>query len=66
MSKLEEIEMAVESLPEKEYGQFRLWFLERDWERWDRQIEVDSASGKLDILVREAHEAKASGKLSDL
>ena len=66
MSKLEEIEMSVESLPENEYGQFRLWFLERDWEIWDREIEVDSASGKLDILAREAHEAKASSTLGDL
>jgi len=66
MSNLEEIEMAVESLRDDEYGQFRLWFLERDWERWDRQIEADSASGKLDMLIREADEAKASGTLSDL
>ena len=66
MSTLDEIQTAVESLPQEEYGQFRLWFLERDWERWDRQIEADSASGKLDILVREAHAARASGRLSDL
>ena len=27
------------------------------WEKWDREIEADSASGKLDFLLREAAEA---------
>ena len=66
MTRLEEIEVAVEALPEKEYSQFRQWFLERDWRKWDQQIESDSASGKLDFLIREAHEAKIAGKLRSL
>ena len=66
MTKVEEIEMAVSALPEKEYAQFREWFFERDWEKWDRQIEADSASGKLDFLVREARNAKDSGRLESL
>lgn len=66
MSRLEEIERAVDALPESEYSQFRRWFLERDWTKWDEQIEGDSASGELDFLVREAHEAKAKGTLKDL
>ena len=66
MTRLEEVEMAVESLPEDQYGRFREWFLERDWEKWDRQIEADSKSGKLDFLVREAREGKKAGKLGTL
>jgi hypothetical protein len=66
MTRLEEIVTAVSNLPEKEYSQFRQWFLERDWERWDRQIEADSASGRLDFLAREAREAKRTGKLRNL
>ena len=58
--------MAIESLPEKEYSEFRRWFLERDWAKWDRQIEADSASGRLDFLVREAQRGKAKGSLKDL
>ena len=61
MTSLEELELAVESLPEKEYSQFRRWFLDGDWEKWDREIEADSASGKLDFLVREAQDAKIKG-----
>jgi hypothetical protein len=33
--------------------------IELDWEEWDRPIEKDSASGKLDFLVNEALAAKA-------
>jgi hypothetical protein len=66
MAKLEELEMAIASLSEEEYREFRRWFLERDWEKWDRQIEEDSEAGKLDFLVQEAREAKKGGYLKDL
>ena len=66
MTRLEELELAIESLPENEYSQFRRWFLERDWEKWDREIEADSTSGKLDFLVKEAQDAKAKRTLKNL
>ena len=66
MTKVEELESAVGSLTAEEYREFRRWFLERDWEQWDQQIEEDSRAGKLDFLVREAFEAKQQGKLKGL
>ena len=39
---------------------------ELDWENWDRQIEADSKSGKLDFLIAEAFEAKKKGTLKEL
>jgi hypothetical protein len=66
MKTLEKIQSEVKSLTPEEYACFREWFLERDWERWDRQIELDSASGKLDFLIEEAFAEKAQGKLRDL
>jgi hypothetical protein len=66
MTKLREIELAIDSLPEEEYGEFRRWFLERDWTKWDRQIEADSASGRLDFLITEAQDAKAKATLKPL
>ena len=66
MTRIEEIEQAVASLPAEEYRQFREWFLERDWGQWDRQIQADSESGKLDFLVKEAMDEKSRGKLRDL
>ena len=56
MSAVDEIKVAIEALPEEGYIQLREWFLEKDWERWDRQIEVHSGLGKLDFLIREALE----------
>jgi hypothetical protein len=51
MTNLEELEKTIDALPEEAYRQFRLWFLERDWERWDRQIGDDSRAGKLNFLM---------------
>ena len=64
--RLTELETAVEQLSEPDYDKFRRWFPERDWQAWDREIEADSASGKLDFLVREAKDAKRSGRLRDV
>ena len=66
MTRLEELERAVAALPEQEYDQFRCWFLERDWEKWDRQIESDAKAGKLDFLIHEAFKAKRENRLRDL
>ncbi len=66
MTKLEELEVAIASLSDEEYREFRGWFLERDWEKWDGQIEKDSNGGKLDFLVKEARDAKQGGHLKDL
>jgi len=49
IARVEEIQIAIESLPYQEYIRLRQWFSERDWEKWDRQIEADSESGELDF-----------------
>ena len=67
MKNVKEIERAVDGLSDAEYVEFRRWFLERDWEEWDRQIRVDSDTGKLDFLVREVkEEERASQTVDDL
>jgi hypothetical protein len=66
MTRIEEIETAVNALPAEEYRHFRYWFLEKDWEKWDNQIVEDSRSGKLDFLVREANQAKLGNKIRNL
>ena len=66
MPKVEEILSSIESLPKEEFGRLRDWFYERDWERWDRQIEEDSESGKLGFLVKGALDEKASGTLKEV
>lgn len=66
MSKVEELEKAIDALPEEEYVQLRQWFSEKDWLKWDQQIEADSKSGKLNFLLQEALEAKSKNKLREL
>ena len=51
IARVEEILVAIESLPYQDYIHLRQWFSKRDWEKWDRQIEADSESGKLDVLI---------------
>ncbi len=66
MKKLEKIIAEIESLKSEEFAQLSKWFSERDWEKWDREIERDSKKGKLDFLVKKAIEEKDKGTLKDL
>lgn len=54
MTKLESIEREVEKLTHEELTAFRAWFVEHDWQAWDREIEKDSAEGRLDRFAAEA------------
>ena len=54
MGNVKSIENAVESLRPMELAEFRRWFAEFDGNAWDRQMEEDAASGKLDRLAAEA------------
>ena len=40
--------------------------LEADWEAWDRQIEEDAKTGKLDKLEKKALEDLRAGRCKDL
>jgi hypothetical protein len=66
MSKIDQLKAEIESLPSEEFTEIFRWLSEKDWERWDKEIEADSRSGKLDFLVREAQEEKTKGNLKDL
>ena len=66
MQMVNKIKAEIEALDEEEYSKLRLWFSERDWNKWDEQIKSDSDSGKLDFLINEAFDEKESGKLKEL
>jgi hypothetical protein len=66
MAKVDELKTEIERLPQEEFTELVRWLSEKDWERWDKEIEADSVAGKLDFLVREALEEKAKGTLKDL
>jgi hypothetical protein len=58
---VEEIESAILKLSPKELGKLAEWVLDLDEQNWDRQIELDATTGKLDFLAKEALEELESG-----
>ena len=66
MPKVKSIEKAVELLLPSELAEFRRWFSEYDGAAWDRQIEHDAASGKLDALGTEALADYNAGSAQEL
>ena len=59
MSKVEEIERAIEKLSPEELLEIRAWM-------WDRDIERDVHAGRLDRLAEEALNEYRSGKAKRL
>ncbi len=66
MGNVKSIESAVESLPPMELAEFRRWFAEFDGNAWDRQIDQDASSGKLDQLAAEALADYSAGSARQL
>ncbi|HUG43980.1 MAG TPA: hypothetical protein VMN76_07040 [Acidobacteriota bacterium] len=66
MSNLEAIEEKIRTLSPEELAEFRRWFVEFDAAAWDRQIERDAESGKLDAIAEEALGDHAAGKSDEL
>ena len=66
MNKIENIENEVRNLTETELATFRKWFIEFDADVWDRQLERDSASGKLGELAKKSLSDHKSGKSTEL
>ena len=66
MSELEQLEQRIRQLPPEELARFRTWFVEFDHLAWDRQIEADAKSGKLDRLIAEARADYKAGKAREV
>ncbi len=54
MLTVEEIKFSISALSKEDYVHLREWLSEKGWEQWDKEIEGDSSSGKLDFLMEEA------------
>lgn len=66
MSKLLELERAVEALPPEEYDLFRAWFEAREAKRVDEWLEREVKAGKFDDLAKEALAELAAGRAREL
>jgi len=59
---VEDIETEISQLPQSQLKQFREWYEKFDSDAWDRQIEEDISSGKLDALANAALAEHKAGK----
>ncbi|HAJ64485.1 MAG TPA: hypothetical protein DCP31_39005 [Cyanobacteria bacterium UBA8543] len=66
MITLLEIEAAIKQLPESEVHKLAAWLQTYLDETWDRQIEEDLTSGKLDNLIAQAETDIAAHNVRDL
>ena len=66
MTKVQALQEEIEKLDADEWAKLRQWFIERDWEEWDREIEEDSANGRLDEFFEEARREHREGKTTKL
>jgi hypothetical protein len=64
--RIERLKIEIERLSDEDFEQLRRWFAEKDWQCWDRQLEDDVATGKLDFLLNEAMRAKQETTLQEL
>jgi hypothetical protein len=66
MRSVEEIEAEIAKLTPSEVLHVAEWLAEYRAELWDKQIEEDAASGKLDRFIEEALDEHRQGKTRPL
>jgi len=64
--KVEELESAVSSLSNDELARFSQWFEEFMADQWDKQIEQDVLTGRLDKALQRAEGHEKAGRLTPL
>ncbi len=62
MTKVKDIESAIEKLSKDDLLEFRAWFEEFDAKVWDIQFDKDASSGRLDRVSEQALSDYKDGK----
>ena len=66
MTKVQLIEEEIKKLSPEELAQLREWFLELDAEQWDKELERDAASGRLEKLFEKSLADHRAGKSREI
>ncbi|AZO28872.1 hypothetical protein [Mesorhizobium sp. M1B.F.Ca.ET.045.04.1.1] len=66
MTKLEQIEKSVAELSPEDLKAFATWFEELQADMWDKQIEADAKTGRLDKLAAQALADHRAGRTRPL
>ena len=63
---IHDLETAVTQLSKEELARFSQWFEEYVADEWDRQIEKDVNSGRLDAAIKRADDHYEAGRCTPL
>jgi hypothetical protein len=66
MTKVQALKREIESLSPEELAELCAWLVERDADAWDREIERDAASDKLDRLFEGSAADHRAGKSREI
>ena len=66
MTKLQMLEEEIKKLSPEEMAQLRDWLLEFDAAQWDREIERDAVSGRLDQVFEKSLADHRAGKSREI
>jgi len=66
MTRVQALEQEIETLSPEELVELRTWLDEREAEAWDREIERDATSGKLDKLFEKSMADHRAGKSREI
>jgi hypothetical protein len=66
MTKIEKLENEIQRPSRDELADFREWFRKYDSDEWDREIEEDIFSGRLEGLAEEAIAANKAGRTKEI
>ena len=66
MTRVEHLESEISKLSEEERRELEQWFLEQQADTWDRQIEEDAKTDRLDHLAKQALRDYEEGRCTDL
>ena len=66
MIQVELLEQHIAELDDASFSKLRVWLIEFDQARWDKKLEADSNSGKLDFLINAMLAEHEAGLTRDL
>lgn len=66
MSTIEDIKVAIDTLPDKEKSDLKRWLDEQDAQLFDAKIEADVAAGRLDGMIAKARANYKAGRRTPL
>jgi KaiC/GvpD/RAD55 family RecA-like ATPase len=66
MARIEELTNEVQQLSREELAAFRDWFRKYDSDEWDKEIEEDVLSGRLENLANEAIADHTAGRTKEI